>query len=172
MNTCYYPFTVKEAQKTEHTIQTSATEQKHNANTAPTQLDVLLFRRSLCLARVLRAEALQNLSCEFLLAVLNPGVCSGQLEAFLPQHDPYFIPWGGGVHRNLVGRGVEEPGARVPTRLAVFYSAWESPRRVRKEKKKMEVQHPVTRAGETTHRLAHPCTKKGYRSRRWAPRQA
>ena len=128
--------------KTEHMIQTTATERKHNANTTPTCLNVLLLWRSLRLARILRAQALQNLSCKLLLAVLNLDICSGQLEAFLPQHDPYFIPRGGRIHSTLVGRGVEEPGARVSARLTVFYSEWGSPRWVRIEKEKMESSAP------------------------------
>jgi hypothetical protein len=116
----------------------------------------------------LRPQTLQNLFCKFLLAILDLSVRSRQLESFLPQHNPHFIPGvdGGSVHdSNLVEQGVEELGARVPFRLAIFYSGRASVL--------LPYHTHATRVqgkSERTYRLVLPCMKKAYTW--WALRQA
>ena len=108
---CYDPL----KKKTGHT---SATVRKTQQNTNLPMPRLVLLQRSLRLVRVLRAQTLQNLSCELFLAVLDLHIRSGQLKAFLPQHDPDLIPWCIGIRSTLF-----EPGTRVCVRLAIFCSS-------------------------------------------------
>ena len=108
---CYDPL----KKKTGHT---SATAKKTQQNTNLPMPRLVLLQRSLRLVRVLRAQTLQNLSCELFLAVLDLNICSGQLEAFLPQHDPHLIPRCIGIRSTLF-----EPGTRVRVCLAIFCSS-------------------------------------------------
>ena len=93
-------------------------EKKNQQNTNLLIPRPVLLRRSLRLALVLRAQTLQNFSCELLLAVLDSNIRSGQLEAFLSQHDPHLIPrW------NCIRSTLFKFGRRVRVRLAIFCSA-------------------------------------------------
>ena len=128
-------------------------EKKNQQNTNLLIPRPVLLRRSLRLARVLRAQTLQDFSCELLLAVLDSNIRSGQLEAFVSQHDPHLIPrW------NCIRSTLFKFGRRVRVRLAIFCSP---PRQ--------QLLTNLAQRARKTHRLTRPWMNT---SRWWVQAQA